>query len=122
MKENNIVLNKSDEFAVKIVNLYKELNYNKKEYVISHQILKSGTSIGANINEAICGISRNDFLAKMYIAFKESNETLYWLRLLYKTNYLNIDDYNSLRNDCNEIRILLSSITKTTAEKIIPNS
>jgi len=57
MKENNIVLNKSDEFAVKIVNLYKELNYNKKEYVISHQILKSGTSIGANINEAICGIS-----------------------------------------------------------------
>jgi len=58
----------------------------------------------------------------MYIAFKESNETLYWLRLLYKTNYLNIDDYNSLRNDCNEIRILLSSITKTTAEKIIPNS
>lgn len=121
MKENNVIQLKSDDFAVRIINLYKELYNNKKEYVMSKQLLKCGTSTGANVNEAICGISVNDFLAKMYISFKECNETLYWLRLLYKTNYISSNDYNSLNKDCYEIRNILSSITKSTAEKIKNN-
>ncbi len=86
----------------------------KNEFVLSKQILRSGTSIGANIAEAKCGSSKKDFLNKMYIAFKECSETNYWLDLLFETEYINEKEYNSIKNDCEEINKILSSITKTT--------
>ena len=119
MKES-IVFEKSKKFAVRIINLYKYLNAEKKEYVLSKQILRSGTSIGANVSEALCAISRKDFLAKMYIAFKECAETKYWLDLLCETDYLSKEQYKSIVMDCTEIQKLLSAITKTT--KNTPNS
>ena len=85
----------------------------KNKYVLSKQILKSGTSIGANLAEADYAISKSDFLSKLYIALKETSETLYWLKLLKKTEYLSEIEYNSLYNDCEEIRKNLSSSTKT---------
>lgn len=111
---DNIVFDKSKKFAVRIINLYKYLCSEKKEFVLSKQILRSGTSIGANISEALCAISKKDFLAKMYIAFKECSETKYWLDLLCETEYLSAEQYNSISADCAEIQKLLSSITKTT--------
>lgn len=109
----NTVKYKSKKFAVRIVNLYKFLCDDKKEYVLSKQILRSGTSIGANIAESECGISKKDFLNKLYIALKECVETIYWLDLLYETHYLNEAEYISLKNDCEEMRKMLSSSTKT---------
>lgn len=84
----SIVFEKSKKFAVRIVNLYKYLRDERNETVLSKQLLRSGTSIGANIAEANCAFSKKDFLAKMYIAFKECSESCYWLELLYSTNYL----------------------------------
>lgn len=112
MKEN-VVVEKSKAFAVRIIQLYKYMNENKKEFVMSKQILRSGTSIGANIAEAECAFSKKDFLAKMYIAFKECSETKYWLELLYKTEYLSKEQYDSIDSDCTVLK-LLSSITKST--------
>lgn len=112
-----ITYQKSKGFAVRIVNLYNYLCKEKKEYTLSKQLLKSGTSIGANIAEANCAISEKDFLAKMYIAFKECSETEYWLELLYDCNYLSIQEYESINEDCKEIKKLLSSITKTMKDK-----
>ena len=109
---------KSLKFAVRIVRLSKYLREEKKEYTLSKQILKSGTSIGANIAEAEAAFSRKDFLAKAYIAFKECSETLYWLALLRETEYLDARMYESLLQDCEELRKLLSSITKTTKETL----
>lgn len=102
------------EFGV--VKLYKYLCDEKKEFVLSKQLLRSGTSIGANISEANCSISKKEFLSKMYIAFKECSESKYWLELLFETEYLNQTEYDSIMNDCAEIQKLLSSITKTTRE------
>ncbi len=118
MNEKNIILNKSFDFAVRIVNLYKFLCDNKKEYTLSKQLLRSGTSIGANINEAQAGQSRNDFISKMSIASKEARETKYWIDLLIKTKYLNIDDDHTktLLNDIEEIIKIITSIVKTTKE------
>ncbi|MBQ3329545.1 MAG: four helix bundle protein [Ruminococcus sp.] len=113
----NIVLLKSKKFAVRIVNLYRYLCENKKEYVLSKQLLRSGTSIGANLSEATCAMSDKDFLAKNYIAFKECAETQYWLELLFETEYLSEQEYRSICSDCDELKKLLSSITKTTKEK-----
>ena len=113
MKEN-VVVEKSKAFAVRIIQLYKYMYENKKEFVMSKQILRSGTSIGANIAEAECAFSKKDVLAKMYIVFKECSETKYWLELLYKTEYLSKDQYNSIDSDCTELLKLLSSITKST--------
>ena len=124
MNEDNIIKNKSLIFAKRIVRLYKYLCEEKKEYILSKQLLRSGTSIGANIQEAECGISKKDFLAKMYISFKECVETEYWLELL-KDDYLSEAEYKSIKNDCEELRKILSSITKTTKENssfLIPNS
>ena len=118
MKENNIILAKSKKFAVRIVRLYKYLCEEKHEYVLSKQILRSGTSIGANVSEALCGISKKDFLSKMYIAFKECVETQYWLDLLNDTEFLSMAEYQSINNDCEELRKLLSSITKTTQDQL----
>ena len=116
MRKENVIFVKAKKFAVRIVRLYKYLCDEKREFVLSKQLLRSGTSIGANISEAICGISINDFLAKMYIAFKECVETQYWLDLLNESEYLSETEYQSIYNDCEELRKLLSSITKTTRE------
>ena len=109
---------KSKKFAVRIVNLYKYLCNDKKEYVLSKQILRSETSIGANIAEAECGISKKDFLSKIYIALKECVETIYWLDLLYETGYIDERMYLSMKSDCDELRRMLSATTKTTSEQI----
>lgn len=122
MKKDNITLLKAKQFAVRIVRLYKYLSDEKREYVLSKQLLRSGTSIGANVSEALCGISKKDFLAKMYIAFKECVETQYWLELLKDTDYLSADEYFSITNDSEELRKLLSSITKTTQDNLNSNS
>ncbi len=118
MNKENIVRVKSYDFAKRIINLYKFLCSEKKEYILSKQILRSGTSIGANIVEAECGVSRKDFVAKMYIAFKESAETSYWLDLLYETDYIEENAFISMKGDCDELIKLLSAITKTTKETI----
>ena len=92
MKIDNLVLTKSYSFAVRIVRLYQHLSAQKKEFVLSKQVLRSGTSIGANVEEAIGGQSRADFVSKMAIAYKEARETSYWLRLLKDTDYLTETD------------------------------
>ena len=114
--KDNIILAKSLDFSVRIVRLYQYLRDEKREYVLSKQLLRSGTSIGANAHEANDAISRNDFLNKMYVALKECAETLYWLQLLNRTDYLNDIEYDSIREDCAELRRILSSITKSTKE------
>lgn len=119
---DSTVKSKSKEFAVRIVRLYKHLCSCKQEYVLSKQLLRSGTSIGANVAEALCGISKKDFLAKMYIAFKECVETQYWLEILSETEILSKEEFMSINNDCEELRKMLSSITKTTAKLLTPNS
>ena len=101
-------------FAVRIVRLSQYLQEEKKEFVLSKQILRCGTSIGANLAEAAAAFSRKDFLAKSYIAFKECSETLYWLQLLKETEYIDINMYQSIHQDCEELKKILSSITKTT--------
>lgn len=115
--KDNILLEKSFDFAVRIVNLYKHITNNKKEYILSKQLLRSGTSIGANVTEAQRGQSKADFTAKMSIALKEAYETEYWLRLLYKTEYLNTTEYDSIHKDIAEIISLLISICKTASNK-----
>ncbi len=111
MKENNVVRDKSKQFAIRIVNLYKYLCQND-ERVMSKQLLRSGTSVGANIAESECAASKNDFLNKLYIALKECNETLYWLELLFETNYLDEKQYDSINKDCEELKKLLVAVTK----------
>ena len=116
--KDNVVFEKSKKFAIRIVNLYKHLCNNKNEYVLSKQLLRSGTSIGANISEALCSISKKEFLAKMYIAFKECTESKYWIELLYETDYLTKEEYTSIADDCTEIQKLLTTITKTTKNEL----
>ncbi|MBQ6877492.1 MAG: four helix bundle protein [Oscillospiraceae bacterium] len=101
-------------FAVKVVNLYKFLAESKKEFILSKQILKSGTSIGANISEAQRAQSKADFISKMSIALKEANETEYWLRLLYETQYISKTQFENLHNDLSEIIKILMAICKTS--------
>ena len=110
---DSIVFDKSKKFAIRVVKLYNYLCDEKKEFVLSKQLLRSGTSIGANIAEANSAFSKKDFLAKMYIAFKECSESKYWLELLYETDYLTQSQFDSINADCTEIQKLLSSITKT---------
>ena len=114
--KDNIILDKSFTFAIRVVKLYKYLCNDKKEYVLSKQLLRCGTSIGANINEAQAGQSKADFIAKMSIASKEARESKYWIDLLIKTEYLNIKDKHtvSLLNDIKEIVKLLTSIVKSS--------
>jgi len=117
-ENGGVVRDKSKNFAIRIIKLYIYLRDTKSETLLSKQILRSGTSIGANIVEAECGFSKKDFLAKMYIAFKECAETEYWLELLYETNFLQQKEYASIKEDCSELKKLLSSITKTTKNKL----
>ena len=102
---------KSKDFALRIVNLYKYLEKEHKEYVISKQVLRSGTSIGANLAEAECTISKKDFTAKIYIALKECSETRFWLELLYRSDYIDQKAYNSINSDCDELMRMLSAST-----------
>ena len=111
MKDNTI-LRKSLAFSVRIVNLHKYLTAQKKEYILSRQICKSGTSIGANIAEAQRAQSTADFVAKLKIALKEASETQYWLQLLHETNYLSDKAFNSLHSDLLEILRILTAICK----------
>ena len=112
-EERRTAKKKSKAFAVRIVRLYRYLCDEKGEYVLSKQLLRSGTSIGANLAEAECAISRKDFLSKVYIALKECVETEYWLELLHETDYLTEQEYQSINTDCEELRKMLSSTTKT---------
>lgn len=116
MKENALI-DKSIVFASRIVKLYRYLTKDKKETVISKQLLRSGTSIGANINEANYGQSRADFIFKLHIALKETAETEYWIKLLIMSEYLSADMGNSILKDCLEIkRILIASIKTAKAD------
>ena len=112
---SSVVQEKSEEFALRIIKLYQYMTTREqnREYVLSKQLLRSGTSIGANIAEAEFGISKDDFKAKMYIALKECNESRYWLRLLNRASYLSNEEFDSIYNDSDEILKLLISITKT---------
>ena len=110
----NVIEEKSFDFAVRIVKLYKYLNDTKNEYILSKQLLRSGTSIGANVAEAQKAQSRADFNAKMNIALKEAHETDYWLRLLYKTDYLTHSEYQSISSNIKELTAILTSICKKT--------
>ena len=111
---DNIIEQKSFQFAVRIVKLYKYLSERKKEYILSKQLLRSGTSIGANIAESQQAQSRADFLSKLEIALKEASETKYWLRLLKETDYLTLSEFDSIYPDCVEIEKILVSIVKAT--------
>ena len=111
--EQNTIVDKSFEFAVRIVNLCKYLRSEHHEYVLSKQIMRSGTSIGANVSEAQRGQSKADFTAKMNIALKEANETQYWLKLLYRTEYISHTQYTSINRDISELLKILTAICKT---------
>ena len=113
LKPENTAKYKSKRFAVRIVRLYQYLRTEKKEFVLSKQLLRSGTSVGANLAEAECAVSRRDFLSKVYIALKECVENKYWLELLFDTDYLSEQEFQSIGADCEELRKMLSSTTKT---------
>jgi len=114
MTMESIIEKKSFDFAVRIVNLYRHLTSDKKEFVLSKQLLRSGTSIGANVAEGERGQTKPDFNSKMNIALKEANETYYWLRLLHKTDFLTEKEFNSIESDIKEIIAILISICKKT--------
>ena len=113
---DSIIENKSFDFAVRIVNLYKYLAAEHKEYILSKQLLRAGTSIGANVSEAQRGQSKADFLAKMSIALKEATETKYWIRLMWATGYLSEAEYRSIHGDCIELEKMLVSSVKTSKD------
>jgi four helix bundle protein len=117
MKENNVIQQKSFAFAVRIINLSRYLTDNG-EFVISKQILRSGTSIGANIEEAIGSCSAKEFLAKFSIVYKEARETLYWLKLLQESKMLDQNQSESLVNNCEELLRIIGSIQKTMKRKL----
>ena len=114
---NNPTFTKGLDYAIRIVNLYKYLSEQKGERTMSKQLLRCGTSIGANISEALSAESSADFIHKLAIAQKESNETLYWLILLHQTEYINQQEYQSMANDCEELRKIIVSIILTTKQK-----
>lgn len=113
MKTSNIIQEKSFAFAIRIVNLYKYLVAEKKEFVLSKQLLRSGTSIGANVEEAIGGASEKDFLNKLTISYKEARESMYWLKLLKATDYISESEFQSLFADAEEICKILGKIQTT---------
>ena len=115
---DNAIKDKSKAFAIRIVRLYRYLSEEKREWILSKQLMRSGTSIGANVVEALAAISKKDFLAKMYISFKECCETEYWLELLHDTDYLSDDDFDSIYQDNLALKKMLSSITLTTTHNL----
>ena len=120
MKEN-VVVNKTFLFAIGIVKVYQKLTAEKKEFVLSKQLLRCGTSIGANVEESEGGVSRKEFISKFQIAYKEAKETKYWLRLLHSTNYIEEQDFKILLSQIDEIlKIIVSILKSTKKEPIIP--
>lgn len=117
MKEQNIIVEKTKAFALRIIKLYKYLVDEKNEYILSKQVLKSGTSIGANVKEAIRGQSKADFYSKMNIALKECSETEYWLELLNESDYITENAFESIYSDCKEVIRILVAITKTQSNE-----
>ena len=117
VKSESIIASKAYSFALEIVKVYKSLVNERKEYILSKQLLRSGTSIGANINEAIAGQSKRDFVYKLNIALKEARETNYWLNLLKDSEYMNLVEFDALNSKCNEIIKMLTSIIMTTKER-----
>ena len=120
-KKENIIVQKSYAFALQIIQLYKRL-VEKKEFILSKQILRSGTSVGANIHEAVASQSKRDFIHKLAIALKEARETSYWLNLLKDSKYITDEDFNKLNGSSDEIIKILNSIILTTKERYFPNS
>ena len=118
MKADNPIQEKSYAFAVRTVKLCRHLSERKKEFVISRQLLRSGTAIGANVEEAAGGQSRADFTAKMSIAYKEARETLYWLRILKDTDYLTPKEFDSIAAEADELCRILASIITTTKQSL----
>ncbi|MTH17289.1 four helix bundle protein [Flavobacterium sp. LC2016-01] len=116
--KNNIVKNKSFDFAIRIVKLYQYLNNDKKEFILSKQLLRSGTSVGAMMREAEHAESKSDFIHKFAIAQKEANETVYWLELLKATDYLNEKEFENIHNDAIAILKLVTSILKTSKKQV----
>ena len=114
MENENVIRDKSFQFAIRIVRLYQYLSDTKKEYTLSKQILRSGTSIGANVAEAQQAQSRADFVSKTAIALKEATETKYWIELLFATDYLFQEEYESILSDCVELEKLLTVIVKSS--------
>ena len=114
--ENPSIEERSFQFALRIVNAYKYLTKQQNEYVLSKQMLRSGTSIGALMREAKFAQSRADFINKVYIALKEANETLYWIELLHKSEYIDSKTFESIHDEANEITSILASIVKTSKE------
>ncbi|MCE1164936.1 MAG: four helix bundle protein [Bacteroidetes bacterium] len=118
-KGGNPVIEKSYDFSVRIAKLYRYLCDEKKEYNLSRQILRSGTSIGANVEEAIGGVSRKDFQNRLAIAYKEARETNYWLRLLRDVHFLTQEMFDSLNKDCDEVTRIIFSIIRTSRDNDI---
>ncbi len=116
MSTNSIAKQKSMDFSIRVVRMYQYLQEEQREFVMSKQVLRSGTSIGANIVEALYGSSRKDFVAKLQIAQKEAAETLYWLELLNQCEYLSDQLYRSLYADCNEILSIIAATIKSAKE------
>lgn len=116
MGKQNLVFEKSKAFAIRIIRMYQWLSLEKREFVLSKQCLRSGTSIGANLSEGINGQSTADFVAKLHIALKEANETSYWLELMKETEYISSEMYESINTDCVELIKLITSIIKTTKQ------
>ncbi len=111
--KDNIIVDKSKRFALRIIKLYRYLREEKKEYILSKQLLRAGTSIGANVKEGVRGQSKPDFYSKLNIALKEASETEYWLELLHESGYLEDTFFESIYTDCQELIRLLVAITKT---------
>lgn len=116
MKKDNLIVQKSKAFALRIIKLYTYLCNDKKEYILSKQLLRSGTSIGANIKEAIRGQSKADFVFKLNISLKEASETEYWLELLHESEYLSDEQFNSIYADCVELLKILTAIINSSRE------
>lgn len=117
-REEDKVKNLSKSFAIRTIRLYKYLVVDKQEYVLSKQILRSGTSIGANVRESTNAQSTLDFINKLNIALKEANETEYWLELLYETNLITKEQFHSIYNDCGKIAATLTNIILTTKKNM----
>ena len=113
-EKDNIIRSKSFDFSVRIVNLYKVLYYERNEKTLSKQLLRSGTSIGANIEEGIAAFSKKEFIFKLQISYKEANESFYWIKLLHRTDYINDVEFESLKLNIEEIIRLLTSIIKSS--------
>ena len=117
MKEGGVSMVKSKKFAIRIVELYKHLCLDKKEFVMSKQILRAGTSIGANLAEAEYAVSKKEFVAKKFIALKECSESKYWLDLLHYTGFISETEFTGLCSDCEELLKIITAAIKTTRNK-----